>query len=415
MNYQGDYFIGLDLGTGSVGWAVTDTEYRLLKANQKSLWGIRLFDDAQTAAQTRGYRTARRRNERRKQRIQWLQQLFDAEIATVDPAFFIRLQESKFRVDDKREVEQTGRFALFNDPGFTDKEYHEKYPTIYHLRKALLTEQGPFDVRLVYLAVHHILKNRGHFLSEMDAADGVQPFRAVFENLREVLDREHEIAFDLKDPDEFEQILRDRTLKVTQKKSQLKKAAGVEKASDDEGDVALDVMVELLAGASVRLAALFRNKELKELGSIALDDKFEEQMESLTESLEEGSGLLLACKALSDWAELVAILGEDRYISLAKVRTYEKHRSDLEQLKGIVRRKLPDAYPAMFHAEGLDNYAAYCGNGEKSCSYEDFTKYTKKLLSQIKDDPEVKEILAELESGSFLPKQTVKSNSVIPR
>ena len=26
-----DYFLGLDMGTGSLGWAVTDSEYKILK------------------------------------------------------------------------------------------------------------------------------------------------------------------------------------------------------------------------------------------------------------------------------------------------------------------------------------------------------------------------------------------------
>lgn len=34
---QEEYFIGLDVGTNSVGWAVTDTQYNLLKCNGKSL------------------------------------------------------------------------------------------------------------------------------------------------------------------------------------------------------------------------------------------------------------------------------------------------------------------------------------------------------------------------------------------
>ena len=29
-----DYFIGLDIGTDSVGWAVTDTEYNLFKSQR---------------------------------------------------------------------------------------------------------------------------------------------------------------------------------------------------------------------------------------------------------------------------------------------------------------------------------------------------------------------------------------------
>ena len=36
-----DYYIGLDMGDASVGWAVTDTNYNILKFNGKALWGIR--------------------------------------------------------------------------------------------------------------------------------------------------------------------------------------------------------------------------------------------------------------------------------------------------------------------------------------------------------------------------------------
>lgn len=40
------YYLGLDMGTNSVGWAATDPEYRLLKAKGKDLWGIREFNEA---------------------------------------------------------------------------------------------------------------------------------------------------------------------------------------------------------------------------------------------------------------------------------------------------------------------------------------------------------------------------------
>lgn len=32
-----DYYVGLDMGTGSLGGAVTDTQYHLLKVKGKSL------------------------------------------------------------------------------------------------------------------------------------------------------------------------------------------------------------------------------------------------------------------------------------------------------------------------------------------------------------------------------------------
>lgn len=40
------YYLGLDMGTNSVGWAATDPGYRLLKAKGKDLWGIREFNEA---------------------------------------------------------------------------------------------------------------------------------------------------------------------------------------------------------------------------------------------------------------------------------------------------------------------------------------------------------------------------------
>ena len=39
------YFVGLDIGTDSVGYAVTDTSdtYRLLKHGGEPMWGVTLF------------------------------------------------------------------------------------------------------------------------------------------------------------------------------------------------------------------------------------------------------------------------------------------------------------------------------------------------------------------------------------
>ena len=73
------YYIGLDMGTSSVGWAVTDASYNVIKKHGKALWGVRLFEEAQTAAERRIHRTARRRTQRRKQRLALLQELFAKE------------------------------------------------------------------------------------------------------------------------------------------------------------------------------------------------------------------------------------------------------------------------------------------------------------------------------------------------
>ena len=87
-----DYYLGLDMGSASVGWAVTDDQYHILRAHGKALWGTRLFESANTAEDRRINRTARRRLKRRNQRIEWLQEIFAEEIAEKDSGFFRRMK-----------------------------------------------------------------------------------------------------------------------------------------------------------------------------------------------------------------------------------------------------------------------------------------------------------------------------------
>ena len=88
------YSIGLDIGTGSVGWAVIDKNYRILRAKGKNLLGVRLFDPAQTAEERRGFRTTRRRLSRRRWRLRLLNEIFSPELVKIDENFLPRLQYS---------------------------------------------------------------------------------------------------------------------------------------------------------------------------------------------------------------------------------------------------------------------------------------------------------------------------------
>lgn len=96
MRDRGEYFIGLDLGTNSVGFAVTDKNYEIIKKNGKALWGVYLFREGKTKAQTRKFRSARRRRKRVKERISLLQDYFSGEISKIDPGFYQRLDDSFF-------------------------------------------------------------------------------------------------------------------------------------------------------------------------------------------------------------------------------------------------------------------------------------------------------------------------------
>jgi len=416
-----EYFIGLDIGTESIGWAVTDPEYNIQKRYGKALWGVRMFPEAQKAADRRIFRTARRRIERRTQRIEMLRQIFAKEIAKKDPAFFLRIDESKFLEEDKRLAEgglPLGKYTLFADKDYCDRDYHKQYPTIYHLRKALIREDGPFDVRLVYLAVHHILKNRGHFLFDEVSLETVT-FERCFDDLKSHLLDEYELPFDLSNPAEFRLTLMNRELGISAKKKLLKKHAGTGRA-----DAQQNAICDLLAGGKAKLSDLYgREFDKEENISFSFRDDYESKEPVLSEILGEEMRLISGIKRVYDWSLLETIKSGCEFISESKVLTYDKHKQDLKELK-----KLFSANQAlkneMFREEKdkLDNYPAYSGHTKANyrCDYGKFSAFCRKKLKELEASldeagkQKAASILERLENEAFLRKQTDKDNGVLP-
>ena len=70
------YNIGLDIGTSSVGYAMTDEKGRLLRFHKRPTYGSVLFEEAQTAKERRQKRSARRRLARRRKRLKTISKQF---------------------------------------------------------------------------------------------------------------------------------------------------------------------------------------------------------------------------------------------------------------------------------------------------------------------------------------------------
>ena len=424
-----EYFLGLDMGTGSLGWAVTNSQYEILRAHGKSLWGVRLFESANTAEERRMFRTSRRRLDRRSWRIQILQELLAEEITKVDPGFYLRMKESKYYPEDKRD--SNGKcpelpYALFVDKNFTDKDYHTQFPTIYHLRKYLMETKETPDIRLVYLAIHHMMKHRGHFLLSGDISQ-IKEFKGTFMQMVQNLKAE-ELDWGI-EPDEeelksIEKILKNRELTKTAKTTTLIKQLKAK-------NVCEKAVLTLISGGTVKLSDIFGDAELNESErpKIAFSDGgYDEYIGSVEATLGEKYYIIESAKAVYDWSVLVEILGDSSSISEAKVKTYEKHKQDLKYLKTIVREHLsPEVYKKVFieTSDKLDNYCAYIGmtkhNGKKvdlqskQCNKDAFYDFLKKIVIKNIADSTVKEYLEkEIEQGSFLPKQVNKENGVIP-
>ena len=422
MSIKSDYFLGLDIGTDSIGWAVTDPEYHILRRKGKALWGIRLFDAANTAAERRTFRTSRRRIQRRRQRIRLLQELFAEEMVKLDPGFFQRLSDSAFWQEDKQEQQI---YSLFTCENYTDVDYYREYPTIYHLRSALIQEKKEFDLRLLYLALHHLMKHRGHFLFN-GSINNVTSFHTTFQTFADCLYDEFDIELECDSEDRFAEILKDKHARKTGKCSELEIICHIEKSNKQ-----LKELFKLITGMKASLSVVFGDDELAEIEHNKIsfsESSYDEVRLALEDEIQERTGILDIFHAVYSWAILADILegGEyegNSYLSVAKVSTYKKHGDDLRLLRTLVREYCPDHYKSFFSVSGKENYCAYAGtlkkNGKnqpiKRCSQEDFYKALKKLLNQMPtEQPEVKDIFIEIENGTFLPLQVSKDNGVIP-
>lgn len=215
-------YLGLDLGTNSIGWALTDEDYNLRRIKGKNTWGVRLFDEAKSCQERGVYRKNRRRLERRKYRIKMLQELFKNEVSKKDLGFYLRLKESSYHLEDKSAGNSAKQYIFGNRS--EEKAYHVKYPTIWHLRKDLLSEDSPAysDVRMVYLAVHHIMKYRGNFLKEGQTLsdhfqnEDIQIINESFSRLNE--DGLYCEVLMISEKEKLENLLLDTSLGITEKR-----------------------------------------------------------------------------------------------------------------------------------------------------------------------------------------------------
>lgn len=423
-----NYYLGLDIGTDSVGHAATDEEYNLLKYHGEPAWGVMIFDEAETAAERRSHRIARRRTERVKQRIDLIREMFAEPISAVDPRFFIRIDESKLYREDVDD-----RYILFNDPDYTDKDYFKEYPTIHHLINDLMENKEPHDVRQIYLACSWLVSHRGHFLSNInvDNLDEIKDFSSVWDSFQNFfISNEFDVPWDGSNAEEISRILRKKE-GVTGKRSELVgilfKGEKPSKIVTEEFPFSAEAIVKLLSGGTCKVEDLLCNEAYKDSGSITLgmdDSKYEELMAELGDDFE----VLGYLRAIYDWTLLVDILGNgeggDATISRSMVQKYEQHKRELAYLKSFVRKYLPGEYKKVFRSVEGDLYSAYAYHTDKNTEKlkktkkAEFSKELLKLVEKAKPEPEDvpqwEDMKERLKFNTFLPKQKDTDNRVIP-
>ena len=407
------YSIGLDIGTNSVGWAVVNDDYKVPAKKmrvfgdtdrshiKKNLLGTLLFDDGNTAESRRLKRTARRRYTRRRNRILYLQEIFIESMNEIDESFFHRLDDSFLVPEDKRGSKYP-IFATLEE----EKEYHKKFPTIYHLRKHLADSKEKTDLRLIYLALAHMIKYRGHFLYEESFDIKNNDIQKIFNEFISIYDNTFEGSSLSGQNAQVEAIFTDKISKSAKRERVLKLF------SDEKSTGLFSEFLKLIVGNQADFKKHF---DLDEKAPLQFSkDTYDEDLENLLGQIGDGfADLFLVAKKLYDAILLSGILtvtdpSTKAPLSASMIERYENHQEDLAALKQFIKNNLSEKYAEVFSDQSKDGYAGFI---DGKTTQEAFYKYIKNLLSKLEG---ADYFLNKIEREDFLRKQRTFDNGSIP-
>ena len=421
MTTKKEYNIGLDIGTTSVGWsAVEENNQKIMRKGNKALWGVRLFEEATTAEQRRNFRSIRRRYDRRRERIKLLQDEFKDEIEKIDKSFFQKLQESKYHEKDT----SNKKIILTNKEKNEIRNYQNQYKTVYHLREELINNKDKKDIRLVYLAVHHIIKYRGNFLYQnpnfnTDNLDIKGKLKNLFELL---LNNTQELEI----PEEYEDIIDFENLEIAllnPSKNNVKTLIKKELENIISKNFSIEFGKLMVGGQGNINKLLLIESDTKieiNFSRTDYDDKYSQYQELLGENIE----ILDTLKQIYDCVFLKKLFNGNQNTSISSlmVKYYNQHKDDLTFLKEIFRnnRKL---YNKLFRSKKDQClYEKYITN---KIDYDEFKKDLNKLLADLLEnegnvinrnliDKYIINIKEKIEKGDFLPRITTIDNGKYP-
>lgn len=421
------YSIGLDIGVASVGWACMTSDFRIPKYNERYAIGVREFEAADTAEERRIQRGTRRRYNRRIKRIQLLQQSLEA-LLQQHPNFLMKTEATeKHFWRNNNQFENRSLSEVLADLG----ENTRKYPTIFHLRQALLSENKPFDSRLIYIVLHNLVKYRGHFLNENmewnnssnneTTIDLTKEYFSILTNLGyetdDLLDSNHETTLH-----DIIQILKSNDYTNNDKRNSIKKLIGKE----------FHDPITLIVGLKSDMHKLFPNSEgaaiyqSEKLKMSFADEDITEVYEKLTD---EEKLVIDQANKVYQHILLNDLLDGHNSVAAAKVTSYNQFSEDLKLLKDVFNKYLGEkAYRDMFITT-RKKWTQYQQTRKNNllCTFDQFLKIhatedkfyrdLKKTIENIikkEQNAELQAVLDKLNNNQFLQKQKSYLNAAIP-
>lgn len=404
------YHIGLDIGTSSIGWAVIGDDFKIKRKKGKNLIGVRLFKEGDTAAERRSFRTQRRRLNRRKWRLKLLEEIFDPYMAEVDEYFFARLKESNLSPKDSNK-KYLGSLLF---PDISDSNFYDKYPTIYHLRRDLMEKDKKFDLREIYLAIHHIVKYRGNFLEKVPAKNYKNSGASIEFLLEEVNSLYKDIIGDesvaILNSGKFEDvekiILDEETRNLDKQKS-----VGKLLVEDKKKKNIVTAFSKAILGYKFNIEDLLLIESDEKNKLTFNDENIDDIFNELSHSLDDNQmDLLTKTREIYFKFKLNMIVPTGYTLSESMIEKYEMHKAHLKMYKEFIntlnakdRKILKNAY-----SDYINNEKAKAANAQ-----ENFYKTIKKTIKDNNSDT-AKKIIGLIDEGNFMPKQRTGENGVIP-
>lgn len=404
------YHIGLDIGTSSIGWAVIGDDFKIKRKKGKNLIGVRLFKEGDTAAERRSFRTQRRRLNRRKWRLKLLEEIFDPYMAEVDEYFFARLKESNLSPKDSNK-KYLGSLLF---PDISDSNFYDKYPTIYHLRRDLMEKDKKFDLREIYLAIHHIVKYRGNFLEKVPAKNYKNSGASIGFLLEEVNSLYKDIIGDesvaILNSGKFEDvekiILDEETRNLDKQKS-----VGKLLVEDKKKKNIVTAFSKAILGYKFNIEDLLLIESDEKNKLTFNDENIDDIFNELSHSLDDNQmDLLTKTREIYFKFKLNMIVPTGYTLSESMIEKYEMHKAHLKMYKEFIntlnakdRKILKNAY-----SDYINNEKAKAANAQ-----ENFYKTIKKTIKDNNSDM-AKKIIGLIDEGNFMPKQRTGENGVIP-
>lgn len=298
-----------------------------------------------------------------------------------------------------------------------------------------MTENRKFDLREIFLAMHHIVKYRGNFLqdtpvksfeaSKIDVAPILETINDAFNNKTD--EGSEKLELSLKNARAIEEVIKGEDQdKTTYKKDKVKKIALLLPTSTDKNAKnAAKQIANAIMGYKTQFETILAkeiDKSDKARWEFKLSDAdADEKLDALLPELDEDDQtIIVEIKKLFSSITLSTIVDEGKSLSASMVNKYNQHRCDYKLLKSVIdgqtdRQKAKtlrlayDLYINNRHGHLLEAKAEFKQDG--ALTKEDFYKVVKENLD---DSQAANQILQEIETDTFMPKQRTNNNGVIP-